>query len=80
MKHLILLIFLIATMSIAAKPTKNLSIEVCTSRLCYVQKLDNVARFEKLDDPSGREFMRFYHADGRITDVRTDGATLTIKK
>ena len=80
MKHFILLLFIVVTMAAAAKPAKTISVEICNSRFCYVQKIDKVVRFEKITDALDKEYMRFYQSDGRITDIKTDGATITIKK
>jgi hypothetical protein len=80
MKNLILILFIVATMAAAAKPAKPITIEICNSRFCYIQKIEHVVRYEKITDAQDKEYMRFYQSDGRITDIKTDGTTVTIKK
>lgn len=51
--------------------------DVCNSKTCYQQILDNVKNWEWKTDNTGNKFVRVYFYDKRILDI--NGNDLTVK-
>ena len=73
-----LLVLLFIPLMVYAAP-KTLKVELCNYKLCYTNIVDKVIKYDKLEDMNGKPFIRFFQADGRMTDIRTDGFEVKIK-